>query len=57
MAELFADPVGDRIEVYVNPDYPTDATIQPGGDPAFLFLMFSLASLPIIVGIAMILIS
>jgi hypothetical protein len=50
-------PIGASVEVYVDPTFPTEAVLKPGGDPSFLFLMLAFALLPMITGVAMLAIS
>jgi len=43
---------GAALEVYVDPDCPAEAVLEPGGDPGFLLFMFAIALPLIAVGIA-----
>lgn len=49
--------VGAHVDVYVNPVFPLESVLKPGGDPSFLVLMLVFALLPLVVGIAMLVIS
>ena len=49
--------IGSEVTVYVHPVYATESVLKPGGDSSFLFLMFAFALLPLIVGIAIIVIT
>lgn len=45
-AQLVAKyPPGTAVEVYVNPDNPRDAVLEPGTDPRFVPVMFFLSGL------------
>jgi hypothetical protein len=48
---LNALQAGTSVEVFVNPSDPSEAVIEPGGDPKYVRMMFFIAGLAFLAGV------